>query len=67
MENNIEKEEKKFEVYTVTVVDKDSPNYVNWSEGLRMYIIKDGVSIRLESDEIEQLVRALPETVGGTY
>jgi hypothetical protein len=32
-----------------------------------MYITKDGVTMKLNSEEIQQLVKALPETVGGTY
>jgi hypothetical protein len=41
--------------------------YAHWSEGLKMIIIKDGVTMRLNSEEIEQLVKALPRTVDGSY
>ena len=59
-------QQNNFEVYTLTTVD-ESQKFVHWSEGLTMYIIKDGVTIKINSEEIEQLVKALPETIGGTY
>lgn len=61
------KTENKFSVFTTTVLKDDDPQYVHWSEGLKMYIAKDGVTIKLNSEEIEQLVKALPRTVGGSY
>jgi len=36
-------------------------------DGLTMYIVKDGVTIKLNSEEVEQLVKELPQTMGGTY
>jgi|688.fasta_scaffold11357_17 hypothetical protein len=63
MSNN---KQDNFEVYTLQMVDKDV-KYTHWSEGLTMYITKDGVTMKLNSEEIQQLVKALPETVGGTY
>ncbi len=56
-----------FSVHTYALIDEDTPTYVHWSYGLKMIIIKDGVTMRLNSDEIEQLVKALPRTVGGSY
>jgi hypothetical protein len=56
-----------FSVNTYSIISENSPAYVHWSEGLKMIIIKDGVTMRLNSEEIEQLVKALPRTVGGTY
>lgn len=56
-----------FEVYTTTILENNSQQYVHWSEGLKMYIIKNGVTIILNPEEIEQLVKSLPRTVGGTY
>jgi hypothetical protein len=32
-----------------------------------MCISKDGIDIILNSEEIEQLVKALPRTIGGSY
>lgn len=55
----------KFKVYTVQIVGESS-NYVHWSEGLNLYIEKDGVRIKLNQEEIQQLVKALPKTIGGT-
>jgi hypothetical protein len=57
----------KFSVHTYSIINEDSPTYVHWSEGLKMIIIKDDITMRLNSEEIQQLVKALPRTVGGTY
>jgi len=56
-----------FQVYALEVVDKDTTGYVHWSEGLTLYIIKDGVTMKLNSEEIQQVAKALPETVGGKW
>jgi hypothetical protein len=56
-----------FSVHTYSLISENSPMYVHWSDGLKMIIIKDGVTMRLNSEEIEQLVKALPRTVGGSY
>jgi hypothetical protein len=63
MDNN----KNDFQVYALEVVDKDTRGYVHWAEGLTLYIIKDGVTMKLNSEEIKQVVKALPETVGGRY
>jgi len=55
-----------FQVYTL-IMEEDEAGYTHWAEGLTMYIVKDGVTMKLNSDEINQLVKALPPTVGGTY
>ena len=54
-----------FKVYAVTTISE--PGYTHWSDGLTMYIVKDGVTMKLNSEEIEILVKALPQTMGGTY
>ena len=59
--------ENKFDVYTLTKMQKDNLKWSHWSKGLTMYIEKNGISIKLESDEIQQLVKTLPRTFGGTY
>ena len=56
-----------FQVYALEVVDKDTTGYVHWAEGLTVYIVKNGVTMKLNSEEIKQVVKALPETVGGRY
>ena len=56
-----------FSVHTYSLITENSPMYVHWSEGLKMIIIKDGITMRLNSEEIEQLVKSLPRTVGGSY
>lgn len=56
-----------FQVYALEVVDKDTTGYVHWAEGLTMYIVKNGVTMKLNSEEIQQVAKALPETVGGKW
>ena len=63
MDNN----KNDFQVYALEVVDKDTTGYMHWAEGLTVYIVKDGVTMKLNSEEIKQVVKALPETVGGRY
>jgi hypothetical protein len=63
MDNN----KNDFQVYGLEVVDKDTTGYVHWAEGLTLYIVKDGVTMKLNSEEIKLVVKALPETVGGRY
>jgi hypothetical protein len=63
MDNN----KNDFQVYALEVVDKDTRGYVHWAEGLTLYIVKDGVTMKLNSEEIKLVVKALPETVGGRY
>lgn len=61
-------QKKQFSVYTLTVCsDKGKEKYCHWSKDLRMVIVKEGITITLNSEEIEQLVRTLPITVGGSY
>lgn len=64
---NIPVVSKLFSVHTYSIIKEDSPMYAHWSERLKMIIMKDGVKLKLNSEEIEQLVKALPRTVGGTY
>jgi Ca2+-binding EF-hand superfamily protein len=56
-----------FQVYALEVLDKDTTGYVHWSEGLTLYIVKNGVTMKLNSEEIQQVAKALPETVGGKW
>jgi hypothetical protein len=59
---------KNFQVYSLQTVDEGKENkYVHWADGLTMYIIKDNVTMKLDENEIQQLIKALPKTVGGTY
>ena len=59
--------ENNFDVYTWQCVNKDTPDYAHWSEGLKMSIRKNGITIILTSEEIQQVVKALPRTIGGKY
>ena len=63
MDNN----KNDFQVYALEVVDKDTTGYVHWSEGLTLYIVKNGVTMKLNSEESQQVAKALPETVGGKW
>jgi len=65
--NEVEKSALNFSVHTYSIIDEDGPVYVHWSEGLKMIIVKDGVTLKLNSEEIKQLVKALPRTLGGSY
>ena len=51
----------------ITYQSESTKLYNHWSEGLTMFIKKDGVNITLNEKEIEELVKSLPRTVGGTY
>lgn len=59
---------KKFTVITYTISNSnDKKMYNHWSEGLNMIITKNNKSIELNSEEIQELVKSLPRTIGGTY
>lgn len=51
--------------YTFDTEDKNY--YSNWYEGCKMIIQKDNITIRLNEDEIKQIVESLPRTIGGSY
>ena len=55
-----------FQVYTL-IMEEDEAGYTHWAEGLTMYIVKDGVTMKLDGNEVQQLVKTLPRTLGGTY
>ena len=60
--------EGSFSVHSYSLIDMDdSYKWVHWSKGLKMVIEKNGVTIKLEEDEIQQLVKCLPRTFGGSY
>ena len=61
------KEKDDFAVYTWTIMSKNMPTYCHWAEELNMMISKNGIKIELNSDEIQQLVKSLPKTMGGSY
>jgi hypothetical protein len=57
-----------FSVYTFTSSgDSKEKMYTHWSNGLSMFITKNGVTIELDPDEIKQIVKSLPRTIGGSY
>ena len=58
---------KRFSVNSYSIINTSGSMYMHWSEGLNMIIEKDGVVMKLNSDEIQEIVKALPRTVGGRY
>lgn len=56
-----------FSVHTQSLFAEKGFSYEHWSNGLKMIIVKNGVIICLNSEEIEQLVKTLPKTLSGTY
>ena len=64
---NITDVRQSFSIYSYTIVTEDMTTYCHWSEGLNMVIEKDGVSIKLNGEELKQLVASLPRTMGGSY
>ena len=64
--NTVLGEVSSFNVATYSLLDRDV-KYCHWSEGLNMIIEKNGVTIKLNSEEIQQLVKSLPKTIGGRY
>lgn len=56
-----------FNVFCLKSYTNDSPKYSHWSEGLEMFIEKDGVNIKFNSEEIQKIVKSLPRTIGGSY
>ena len=67
MENNEEKKENSFSVCTYAIHDLNGSHYCHWAKNLSMVIQKNGVTMELNSEEIQQLVGALPQTFGGRY
>jgi hypothetical protein len=59
---------EKFNVYTYSHHEvEEGVRYCHWSKGITMVIQKDGVEMVLNEDEVRQLVKVLPRTVGGSY
>ncbi len=57
-----------FKVYALSTVKEGTEGYyTHWADGLTMYIVKNGVTMKLNEDEIQQIVKALPRTIGGSY
>lgn len=60
--------EGSFSVHSYSMTDMDDADkWVHWSKGLKMVIKKNGTTIKLEEDEIQQLVKCLPRTFGMSY
>ena len=60
--------EGSFSVHSYSMINMDDADkWVHWSKGLKMIIQKNGITIKLEEDEVRQLVKCLPRTFGGSY
>ena len=57
--------------FNVTTITESEPNnsrkYVHWAESLQIVITKGKNTIVLDSNEAQQLVNELPQTVSGRY
>lgn len=58
---------QRFDVATYTIQEGEGMGYCHWSEGLNMIITKGDVILKLNSEEIQQIISSLPRTIGGTY
>jgi hypothetical protein len=57
-----------FNVFSYSICDIDGLfKYSHWTKGLKMIIIKNGITIELCGEEIQQLVNTLPRTFGQSY
>jgi len=65
--NTTQDPEQRFDVATYSIEEDGVSGYCDWSEGLNMIIVKDGVTLTLNGEEIRQLVSCLPRTIGRTY
>jgi cytochrome c oxidase subunit IV len=64
---NIAGVRQSFSVYSYIIGTKDMQTYCHWSEGLNMVIEKNGVEVKLNGEELKQVVASLPRTIGGSY
>ena len=55
-----------FSVTTYSLLDNNG-KFCHWSKGLNMIIEKNGAIIKLNSKEIQKIVKSLPRTIGGRY
>ena len=48
-------------------MSKTIDDFISWSDGIKMIIRKGDVSIELNQEDVEMLVKSLPRTFGGKY
>jgi len=66
--NDMENIENKTDLSVVTYSPLNgNEKYSHWSKDLTMIISKGDVSITLKGDEIREIIKSLPRTIGGTY
>lgn len=56
-----------FKVFTYSINEEKDNLYPHWADNLKMVITKDDSTMKLNSEEIKELVNSLPRTIGGTY
>jgi hypothetical protein len=59
------------EKFNVICYAKHDPNntelYTHWAKDLTMLISKNGQTVKLNEEEIQEVVKCLPKTVDGKY
>jgi hypothetical protein len=58
---------RRFEIFGYILSEGEPEKYVPWSKGFRLIITKDDKTISLNEEEIKELVKQLPRTIGGKY
>jgi hypothetical protein len=57
-----------FNVFSYSICNTDGLfEYSHWTKGLKMIIIKNGITIELDGEEIQQLVNTLPRLFSQSY
>jgi hypothetical protein len=57
-----------FNVFSYSICNTDGLfEYSHWTKGLKMIIIKNGITIELDGEEIQQLVNTLPRLLSQSY
>jgi len=56
-----------FSVVSYTTRPEGASVYCHWAEGLSMILSKGRKTMELNGEEIQQIVRSLPRTIGGSY
>ena len=56
-----------FNVFSYSICDTDVNKWHHWTKGLKMIIIKNGITIELDGEEIQQLVNTLPRLLSQSY
>ena len=58
---------EKLDVLCVENIMDNKQLYCHWSKDLTIYLKKGNVSMSLTGEEVQQIIKCLPRTIGGTY